>query len=60
MSNLALYMIGVVLVIAGIGYGLYRVGVPPIWIGIVGAVVVGAGLMGGIAKTRRRESPEGD
>ena len=57
MSNLAGYMIGVMLVIAGLAYGAYRVGVSTVWI-VVGAVIVaGLGVMAGISRTRRPETP---
>jgi hypothetical protein len=57
MSNLAGYLIGVLLVIGGLGYAAYRIGVGTPWI-IIGAVVVaGLGIMAGISRTRRPETP---
>jgi hypothetical protein len=57
MSNLAGYLIGVLLVIVGLGYAAYRAGINTTWI-VVGAVVVaGLGIMAGIARTRRPETP---
>jgi len=35
MSNLALYMIGAVLVAAAVGFGAHKLGVAPFWIGVV-------------------------
>lgn len=52
MSNFAIYMIGIVLVVAALGYGAYALSVPPLWIGIGAVVIVGFGLMGGVKKTR--------
>ncbi|MES1923899.1 hypothetical protein [Salinisphaera sp. T31B1] len=52
MSNFAIYMIGVVVVVAALGYGAYVLSVPPVWIGVGVAVIVGFGLMGAVKKTR--------
>ncbi|GAB3671946.1 hypothetical protein [Salinisphaera aquimarina] len=52
MSNFAIYMIGVIVVVAALGYGAFVLGVPPLWIGIGVAVIVGCGLMGAVKKTR--------
>ena len=57
MSNLAGYLIGVVLVIAGLAYAAYRLGVAPVWIMVGAVVVAGLGIMAGIARTRRPETP---
>jgi hypothetical protein len=57
MSNLAGYLVGVLLVIVGLGYAAYRMGVGTTWI-IIGAVIVaGLGIMAGISRTRRPETP---
>jgi NADH:ubiquinone oxidoreductase subunit 6 (subunit J) len=49
------YLIGTLLVVAGLAYGASRLGVSQVWI-IAGAlVIVGLGLMGGIVKTRQKD-----
>lgn len=52
MSNFAVYMIGIIIVAGALGYGAYALSVPPVWIGVGAAVLVGCGLMGAVKKTR--------
>jgi hypothetical protein len=60
MSNLALYMIGAVLVAAAVTIALLKMNVAPIWVIIVALVIVGVGLMGGVSRTRQREDSPAD
>ena len=55
MTNFVIYLIGTLLVVAGLAYGASRLGVSQVWI-IAGAlVIIGIGLMGGIVKTRQKD-----
>ena len=55
MSNYALYMIGYVVLIGGLAYGAFLLGLPQVWI-VVGAVVLlGIGIISGVTRTRQRE-----
>ena len=55
MTNMIVYLLGTLLVVAGLAYGASRAGVSSTWI-IVGAlVIVGFGLMAGIVKTRQKD-----
>ena len=55
MTNMVIYLIGTLLVVAGLAYGASRLGVSEVWI-IAGAlVIVGLGLMAGIVKTRQKD-----
>jgi hypothetical protein len=55
MTNMVIYFIGTLLVVAGLAYGASRLGVSQVWI-IAGAlVIIGIGLMGGIVKTRQKD-----
>lgn len=55
MTNMLIYLIGTLFVVAGLAYAANRMGVSQIWI-IAGAlVIVGLGLMGGIVKTRQKD-----
>lgn len=56
MSNLGIYLIGVVIVGGAIIFGLHQLGVPPIWLGVTGAIFFGIGLMKAISNTQRKES----
>ena len=55
MTNMLIYLLGTLLVVAGLAYGAQRLGVSHVWI-IVGAlVIIGLGLMAGITKTRQKD-----
>jgi NADH:ubiquinone oxidoreductase subunit 6 (subunit J) len=55
MTNMVIYLLGTLLVVAGLAYGANRLGVSHVWI-IVGAlVIIGLGLMRGITKTRQKD-----
>ena len=57
MSNMTLYMIGVIIVIAALGYGAHLGGLDPTWTAIGLAIIFGIGVIGGVTQTRRPESP---
>ena len=56
MTNFFIYMLGVIVVVAGLAYGLSVAGLSPVWIGVVAAVLLGLGIMGAIVKTRQKEA----
>lgn len=57
MSNFVLYVLGYLIVIAGLAYGAFLLGVPPVWIGVGAVVLVGIGIVTGVSRTRAREIP---
>lgn len=58
MSSFALYLIGMVVVIGGLIYIAVLLHVPTQWV-IGGAVVLlGAGILGAVTKTRSKDPPE--
>jgi len=59
-SNLALYMIGAVLLAAAVGIGANRLGVSNFWIAIVILVILGVALMAGVSRTRQPEDSPAD
>jgi hypothetical protein len=57
MSSFALYVLGFIVLIAGVGYGAFLLHVPHTWI-IVGAlVIIGLGIMSAVTRTKRRDPP---
>jgi len=55
MTNMIIYLIGTLFVVAGLAYGASRAGISQVWI-ITGALVlIGLGLMAGIVKTRQKD-----
>lgn len=57
MSNFALYVIGYLIVIAGLAYAAHLLGVAPVWIGVGAMVLIGIGIVTGVSRTRYRETP---
>lgn len=55
MTNMVVYLIGTLLVVAGLAYGADRVGISHVWIAVGAMVIIGLGLMGGITKTRQKD-----
>ena len=53
--NFAIYMVGVILVVAALAYGAHLIGLNSTWIGIGVLIIIGLGIMAGVAKTRRRD-----
>ena len=55
MTNMLVYLIGTLLVVAGMAYAANRAGIGQTWIIAAALVIVGIGLMGGIVKTRQKD-----
>jgi hypothetical protein len=55
MTNMIVYLIGTLLVVAGLAYGASRFGVSQVWIISGALVIIGLGLMAGIVKTRQKD-----
>jgi flagellar motor component MotA len=53
--SFALYMIGLVLVVGGIAWGMVTAGVPDIYVAIVSVIVFGAGVMSAVSRTRSKD-----
>lgn len=53
--SFALYLIGFVIIIAGLAWGLVLAGVPQIYVGVTCLIVLGIGIVTGVAKTRTRD-----
>ena len=55
MTNMIIYLIGSLLVVAGLAFGASRLGVSHVWIVAGALVIVGLGMMAGIVKTRQKD-----
>lgn len=51
-----IYIIGTVLVVAGVGYALYALNVQPIWIGVVVLVIAGIAIASGAGLSKKKTS----
>lgn len=57
MSAFMLYVIGFIILLAGLVYGAYLVHIPQTWIVVGALVVVGLGVMSAVSHTKRRDPP---
>lgn len=55
--SFALYMVGLALLVAGIAWGLSTAGLAPVYIGIACLIVLGAGVMAAVSRTRAKDPP---
>ena len=53
--SFAIYLIGYVVLIIGLAIGAHMLHVPPRWIGVGVIVMVGLGILSGVARTRQRD-----
>jgi cytochrome c biogenesis protein CcdA len=53
--SFSLYLIGTVVLVCGIGYICHLAHVPHHWIAAIVIVLLGAGIMGAVSSTRRRD-----
>ncbi|MAN44925.1 MAG: hypothetical protein GYB49_06835 [Alphaproteobacteria bacterium] len=58
MSSFGLYIIGFIVLIAGLAYAAFLLGAPPVWIGVGAIVLVGIGIITGVSKTRQKDETE--
>lgn len=52
-----LYLLGFIIVIAGLAWGAVTIGVSPLWIGIGAVVLLGIGIFSGATRTRQKDPP---
>ena len=52
-----IYLFGFVLVIGGIAWGLSVAGVPTLYIVIACVIMLGLGILSGVARTRQKDPP---
>jgi hypothetical protein len=57
MSSFGIYLIGFIILIAGLAFAANMIGVPPVWIGIGVVVLIGLGILTGVSRTKRPDPP---
>ena len=57
MSSLSVYLLGFLVLTAGLAMVAHLAGVPAVWIGAGGVVMLGLGILLAVTKTRGREAP---
>jgi hypothetical protein len=53
--SFTLYLIGTIILVAGVAYVAHLAHVPQHWILAIAIVLLGAGVMGAVSSTRRRD-----
>jgi hypothetical protein len=53
--SFTLYVLGFIIMVAGVALGAYYLHVPAHWIGVVVLIMIGLGLATGVANTRHRD-----
>lgn len=56
--SFGLYIVGFLILIAGLALGAHLLHVPPRWIGVGVIVLAGLGILTGVTNTRQRDRPE--
>ena len=57
MSAFMMYVIGFVVLLAGLIYGAVLIHVPHTWIIVAALILVGLGIMSAVSHTKRRDPP---
>ncbi len=52
-----LYLLGFLIVIGGVAWGLVVAGVPTLYVVIACVILVGIGILSGVSKTRQKDPP---
>lgn len=59
-QNFTLYLVGFIILIAGLAYGAFLAGVPPTWI-VVGVIcLIGIGILSAVMRTQSPAVPKDD
>ena len=59
MSSFGIYLIGFIVLIAGLAYGASVAGLSSTWIAVGVIVLLGIGIIAGVGSTKRRDPPGG-
>ena len=59
MSSLAIFIVGFVILIAGLAYGANLAGMSPQWIAVGAVILAGVGIVMGVTKTRTKDVSHG-
>ena len=54
-----LYLLGFAIFLGGLAWGLSVLGVPQLYIAIAVVVLLGIGILTGVARTRSKDPPQG-
>jgi hypothetical protein len=57
--SFAIYLVGFIILLAGVIWGMSVAGLPSIWIGVAALILLGLGVITGVSQTRSKDPPEG-
>ena len=57
MSSLAIYLLGMVVLIGGLAYGAHLAGLASQWIAVGAIVLLGIGIVTAVSRTRSKDPP---
>ncbi len=56
--SFVLYVVGFLVVIGGVAWGLITAGAPTVWVIIASVILFGIGILTGVTRTRSRDLPK--
>ena len=57
MSSLGIYLVGIIVLIAGLAYGASLAGLATQWIAVGAVVLLGIGIVTAVSRTRSKDPP---
>jgi hypothetical protein len=58
MSSFATYLIGFIILVAGLGLAAFLLNIPTMWIGVGVIVLIGIGVLSATSRTKMRDPAE--
>ena len=55
--SFAIYLVGFLILIGGVAWGLVAAGVPATYVGIACVILLGIGVITGVSRTRTKDLP---
>jgi len=56
--SFAIYLVGFVILLGGVIWGMSTAGIPTIWIAIAALILLGIGIISGVSHTRSKDPPQ--
>ncbi|HSJ06353.1 MAG TPA: hypothetical protein VK936_06615 [Longimicrobiales bacterium] len=56
--SFAIYLLGFVVLLAGVIWAMTAAGIPSMWIGIAALILLGLGIITGVSSTRSKDPPQ--
>jgi hypothetical protein len=56
--SFGIYLVGFVILLGGVLWGMSAAGVPTLWMGVIGLILLGLGIITGVSNTRSKDPPE--